>query len=124
MSNQTFNQHLMAKLYLWWRKIGGKFSWVLIATAIILTLALGFLGFADSNGALRPYTTHLYLAIQLFTLESGAFVDVPDVNWKLEVARWAGFIASFGTLINTLLAVFAKQIHRLYLPMQHIRCLV
>ncbi len=114
MSNQTSKRHLRPKLYLWWRKIGGTFSWALIATAVVLTLALGFLGFAEPDGTPRPVTTRLYLAIQLFTLESGAFAEAPEVNWKLEVARWAGFIAAFGTLINTLLTVFAKQLHRLY----------
>ncbi len=102
-------------LYRWWRRFGGKLSWAIIGVAILLTLLLGIAGFDEADGNELPFGTRVYLALQLFTMESGAVTDRADVGWTLEIARWMAVIAAFGTVINTLLAVFSKQIHSFYL---------
>ena len=108
----------MPRLYMLWRRVGGKIPWLVIGTAFLVTLVLGSLGFAELGGADRPLTTSVYLTLQLFTLESGAFSDLTSISWSLEISRWTGMVTAFGTLTNTLLAIFAKQLHRLYLSLQ------
>ena len=70
-----------------WRALQ-EHQWLFIGVLAVLTLALGVSGFRKYYAALdqpRTFWDVLYLALQLFTLESGA-VSGP-VGWELQVAR-------------------------------------
>ena len=109
------DQKFKQRIYLWWRRFGGQCSWGIVAVAGVLTLVLGIMGFDHADGNAIPFSTRVYLALQLFTMESGSVTDRAEVGWKLETARWTAVMAAFGTLINTLIAIFSKQIHSFYL---------
>jgi len=85
-------------------------SWSVVAVAIVLTIVLGVIGFAEINDPPLPFSTRLYLSIQLLTIKSGALADLPHVSWTLQVARYAGIVASLGTVLNALLVVFGQRI--------------
>jgi len=85
-------------------------SWAVIACAVVLTIVLGFIGFSGTGGESLPFTTRLYLSLQLLTMESGSLTDLNEIGWTLEIARWAGVVAAFGTIFNTLLTLFAARI--------------
>jgi hypothetical protein len=80
-----------------------------------MTLVLGVIGFTGLNEEPLPISTRIYLAVQLLTMESGALAEQSQVSWSLQLARWAGVVTSLGTILNTLLAVFAQKIHRFLL---------
>ena len=109
------DQKFKQRIYLWWRRSGGNFSWNFVALAVLVTMVLGIQGFEHVDGNKVQFSTRVYLALQLFTIESGAVTDLTEVGWKLEVARWTAVSAAFGTLSNTLLAIFSKQIHSFYI---------
>lgn len=115
MSKNDTSQKNSATAYAFFRKYHSVFSWIVIAVAIAMTLVLGLIAFESGEGKKLPLTTRLYLALQLLTLESGSLTEVSHVGWKLEVARWSGVVAAFGTIFNTLIAVFATRIHSLLL---------
>jgi len=79
------------------RALSERARWSLLAVVAVLTLALGMLGFASGGGgAGRGVTDLLYLAMQLFVLESGAVQ--PPVPWTLDVARLvAPLVTAFAT---------------------------
>ena len=86
--NQQVDQRIKQRIYLWWRRFGGQCSWGIIAVAGVLTLVLGIMGFDHADGNAIPFSTRVYLALQLFTMESGSVTDRAEVGWKLETARW------------------------------------
>ena len=87
-------------------------SWGLVALAVATTLLFGVIGFTELYGSAMPISTRIYLAIQLLALESGAVIEHSHVVWQLQLARWLGVVASLGAITNTLLALFARRIHR------------
>lgn len=97
-------------LHSWLRLRRGLLSWTFVAIAAFLAVAFGALGFAEVGGVKMPWTTRFYLALQLLTMESGSLTDESRVGWTLEIARWSGAIAAFGTVLNTLAAVFADRL--------------
>ena len=72
-----------------WLRVLQEHQWLLISTLAVLALVLGLIGFRKYFTALdqpRSFWDVLYLALQLFTLESGS-VYGPAVGWELEAAR-------------------------------------
>lgn len=94
----------------WSRRHRGALSWGIVSLATASTLVLGVIGFSETETATTPFSTRVYLAFQLLTLESGAVQELSTVNWPLQVARWTGVISSLGIVVNTLVAVFSRQI--------------
>jgi hypothetical protein len=111
----TPNTGPLTKIYHWCRRRLAALSWGVVAVSAVMTLVLGVIGFTGLNEEPLPISTRIYLAVQLLTMESGAVVEQSQVSWSLELARWAGVVTSLGTILNTLLAVFAQRIHRFLL---------
>ena len=103
-------KNLRTAIRRWFRRHRGALSWGFVSLATGLTLVLGVFGFSEIEPVATPISTRIYLAVQLLALESGAFQDQSSVSWPLEVARWTGVIASLGIVLNTLVAVFSRQI--------------
>ncbi|NLI46707.1 MAG: hypothetical protein GX414_06320 [Acidobacteria bacterium] len=64
-------------------------QWLIIGALALASIGLGIVGFRNysaATGQSRSFWDILYLALQLFTLESGS-VYGPAVGWELEVAR-------------------------------------
>jgi len=64
-------------------------QWLIIGALALASIGLGIIGFRNycaATGQSRSLWDVLYLALQLFTLESGS-VYGPAVGWELEVAR-------------------------------------
>jgi hypothetical protein len=87
-------------------------QWLLITSLALASTALGFIGFQKYSAATnqpRSLGDIFYLALQLFTLESGS-VFGPAVGWELEVARLlAPGIAAIAA-VKALALVFREQI--------------
>lgn len=103
--------NLLPAIYRWCRFHRVALSWSVVGVAVALTIVLGVIGFAELNDPPLPFSTRLYQAIQLLTMRSGALTDQPQVSWTLQVARYAGVVASLGTVLNALLVVFGRRIH-------------
>jgi voltage-gated potassium channel Kch len=85
--------------------------WAAIGIAFVLVVMLGVIGFTRSQqlqGPLEPFSSRMYLSLQLFVLQSGA-VSGP-VPWQLEVGRFAAPVVAGYTILLTLAAVFYEQV--------------
>lgn len=109
------NLRLLYTLSRWARRRLSALSWVVVAVSAVVTLVLGVIGFTGVNENPLPISTRIYLALQLLTVESGALVEQSQVSWPLEIARWAGVVASLGAIVNMLLVVFAQKIQQFLL---------
>lgn len=95
-------------------------QWPLLALAALAAVALGTVGFERHLGALgesRPVTDLLYLALQLFTLESGALRG--PLPWQLELARFLAPALAVYTAVQALAVVFRQQLQTL--RVRHLR---
>lgn len=87
--------------------------WYLLAFAWLLLMVLGFTGFmsqSDQPGVDRTFLDNLYLTLQLAVLSYGG--SDGDLNWRLEVARFAAPIMATGTLFQAASVVFREQFER------------
>lgn len=110
-----------------WRKSMRSFweksQWPVFVALIVLTVYLGYLGFAKHFAALnekRSFWDLFYLSLQLFTLESGSIAG--PKGWELELARLlAPSLAAFAT-IKALLLIFREKVSllRLKLAKNHV----
>jgi hypothetical protein len=94
----------------WWH----DYQWPVIGSIWLIALALGYIGFTKYFTALgekRSPWDNLYLALQLFILESGS-VSVP-VSWELEVARLLAPATAAYTAIQALTLLFYEQLQLL-----------
>jgi hypothetical protein len=98
------------------RKISRDLQWPFLGGAALAALILGFIGFSGYFGALgqrRPFSNLLYLAMQLFVLESGS---VPGpVPWELDVARFLAPLVAASAAVKGLALVFREQFRLLQL---------
>jgi hypothetical protein len=84
--------------------------WTVLLLFSAVALWLGYLGFqehARAAGEPRSVGDLIYLAVQLFTMNSGA-VDQP-VGWKLEVARVLAPLATAVAALEAFAAVMREQ---------------
>ena len=84
--------------------------WTVLLLLSLVALALGYLGFqenARATGQQRSAGDLMYLAVQLFTMNSGA-VDQP-VGWKLEVARVLAPLVTAVAALEAFAAVMREQ---------------
>lgn len=97
-----------------WLHFWHQYQWGILGLLWGLSLALGFWGFADysaAQGEAHSTADVLYLALQLFTFESGA-VSGPGVGWHLEIARFLAPAVAAWTLLEAIGTVFADQVQR------------
>jgi hypothetical protein len=108
-----------SRLRLWWQ----EYQWPVLGLLGVVTLGLGIWGFyllSVANNEPRPWTDYIYLALQLFTLESGS-APGPKA-WPLEVARLlAPGLVAYAT-VKAALTLFREQWRRCRLPFwrQHV----
>src|SRR5690606_26999445 len=83
------------------------------AGAWLVLLVLGVTGFVQQSRALdldNSFLDHLYFTLQLAMLDyKGA---TSDINWRLEVARFAAPVLAAGTLVQSASVVFREQFSR------------
>ena len=87
--------------------------WYLLAVAWAVLMVLGFTGFlAQSHqpGIDRTFLDNLYLTLQLAVLSYGG--SDGDMNWRLQVARFAAPVMATGTLFQAASVVFREQFER------------
>ena len=92
-----------SKAGLWFRRNSRLFFLVLLA---VVTLVLGVLGFSRQNPC-GSFWDNLYLTLQLFVLQSGAYLE--NFNWMLQVARFSGAIFSVLAAIQLVATLFYNQ---------------
>lgn len=88
-----------------------EYQWLIFGSLWISSLALGTLGFAlhaEANQISSTFWDHLYRALQLITMNSGAVEGA--VNWQLEVARFFIPILTAATAIQAFASIFRTQI--------------
>ena len=113
MPSPSSPENTLAVIHQWCRRHRATLSWSVVAVAVVITIVLGTIGFRALHDTL-PFSTHVYLAVQLLTLESGA-IDAREISWTLQIARWSGMVAALGAVLNILLALFAQRIHQFLL---------
>ncbi len=94
--------------------------WYLLAVAWVVLIVLGFTGFlAQSKEAAldRTLLDNLYLTLQLAVLSYDG--GDGDLNWRLEVARFAAPVMAMGTLLQAASVVFREQFERFRLSGFH-----
>jgi hypothetical protein len=98
-----------ARLRRWWSSA----RWPLLALLTIVALVLGHLGFREhllAIGEPAPFSRVLYLALQLFTLESGS--APPPTPWTLEIARLLAPAVTLYSAAVALGVVFREEVGR------------
>jgi hypothetical protein len=107
----------------WWhqvRRIWRDGQWYVVGAAWLVTLYLGYVGFARHFAALgevRSPLDLLYLTLQLFPLQSGAVA--PPLNWELQAARLLAPAIVAYTAVRALAALFYEQLQSLRLRFLH-----
>jgi hypothetical protein len=84
--------------------------WYLLAVGWVVLMVLGFTGFLAQSrgpGVDRTSLDNLYLTLQLAVLSYGG--GGGDLNWRLEVARFAAPLMAMGTLFQAASVVFREQ---------------
>jgi voltage-gated potassium channel Kch len=84
--------------------------WLIIGGLWLITLALGYVGFAKlsaATGQARSPWDLFYLALQLFILESGSAVG--PKTWELELARLLAPTVAAYTAVQALADLFVEQ---------------
>ncbi len=91
-----------------WLGLFVRRNWRLILQVLLalVTLVLGMFGFARQD-PVNNFCDNLYLTLQLFVLQSGAYLD--NMNVMLEVARFSGASFTFLAAIQILVSVFDTQ---------------
>ena len=85
------------------------FSWIVIGLVALAALILGIWGFRLARVS-NSFWDQLYLTIQLFTLESGMNVD--NVSWPLQIARFLAPLTTAGAAIKLLSAAIQRMFAR------------
>lgn len=93
-----------------------RLEWPCVAVVWLLTLYLGYIGFAKHaalNGLPRTAWDLFYLSLQLFTLESGSVLGTK--TWELEAARLLAPVAVAYTAWKAIAALFYARLQILQL---------
>jgi len=103
-----------------WRRLGWVFEWPTIGVCAVLSIVLGYIGFAQMYEALgeeQDFWGTLYPSLQLFVMESGAVTG--PVTWPLQVARFLAPAVTMATAAKALAVVFGEQLRRVRLRLTH-----
>lgn len=98
--------------------------WLALGVAFAAVAVLGVVGFTRyqqaAGSAVDPFATRVYLAVQLFVLESGSVRG--EVPWQLELSRFVAPLVAAYAIVQTLAAVFREQVEalRLQLVRRHV----
>jgi len=95
-------------------------EWIATLSLGFAALALGYIGFAkyfDATGETRSHLDIMYLAWQLFTLESGGVSGT--VPTELEIARVLAPLATASAALSVLLLFLREQARKLKLVFVH-----
>jgi hypothetical protein len=88
------------------RPVWRDYKWFALGVLALITLGLGYWGLTLSEDDHSAF----YRAIQLFALQSG---DTEDINWPLQIARYAApAIIGYAAILG-LLALFGEQLQLL-----------
>lgn len=94
----------------WWRErvkpAWQSFEWPVVGGLVGLSVLLGYIGFAKLPGAARSPLDCLYLALQLFVLQSG---DVARISWELQVARFLAPAVTVYTAVKAAAVILREQ---------------
>jgi hypothetical protein len=93
------------------RRLWGDFEWPLIGVLFVAALVLGLIGFHRYFTAVEVPRSHwdlLYLALQLFSLESGSLAS-GAIPWELQVARLLAPAVTVYTVIKTVAIIFGER---------------
>lgn len=93
------------------RRLWLDYQWHVAVGLWLITLCLGYVGFAQhfaGRGEARSPLDLLYLTLQLFPLQSGAIS--PPVAWELQMARFLAPIVATYTALCALAQVFYHQL--------------
>ncbi len=102
------------------RRIWHDCQWYMVGVMWVVTLYLGYVGFARHFAALGEARSPLdlfYLTVQLFPLQSGAVA--PPLNWQLQVARLLAPAIAAYTAVRALATLFYEQLQSLRLRFMH-----
>jgi hypothetical protein len=89
------------------RPVWRDYKWFALGVLALITLGLGYWGFRALS---EEDHSAFYRAIQLFALQSG---DTEDINWPLQIARYAApAIIGYAAILG-LLALFGEQLQLL-----------
>ena len=98
------------------RSTGGRVLWGALGLALAAVTVLGVIGFTqyqEAIGTVAPLTTRIYLALQLFVLESGSVVG--PVPWELDLARLLAPVLAAYAFLRLVAVLFREQVGRLRL---------
>lgn len=98
------------------RRAANRWWWVALVVLVLVTLVLGTVGFsrhAAAAGKTASWWDCFYLALQLFTLESGAVEGSPP--WQLEIARFLAPAVATYAAARALWAIFYDQLQAMRL---------
>ena len=104
---QAQNQPRESLLSRVWR----DYQWLALGILWMLALVLGTIGFgryAEANHQSMTFWDHLYRALQLIPMNSGAVEG--SVSWELELARFSIPILTAATAIKAFTALFRTQV--------------
>lgn len=91
------------------REILRDYRWTVLAVLAITALLLGLYGFSVNPGdEPRSKWDNFYLALQLFTFESGVYVT-DRIGWELQVARLLAPAVTIVSAALALMSVFFDQ---------------
>lgn len=99
---------------LWRRQVRPRlrrYGWLLLGTLWIAAVVLGYLGFRALDGGRGSFWDTLYLALQLFPLQSGSVP--PPVPWELEVARLLAPAVLAATAVGAVLETLRDELRSL-----------
>ncbi|MDQ7826734.1 MAG: NAD-binding protein [Candidatus Eremiobacteraeota bacterium] len=88
-------------------------QWLVMISLWVLTLILGFTGFAKnraSTGQEATFWDICYLTLQLFVMESGS---VHSLHWELDVARFMAPLVAALTAVQAIALLFHEQMQML-----------
>jgi hypothetical protein len=87
--------------------------WFILAGVWLVIMILGVGGYAQqarANGMPSNPLDTLYQTLQLAALQFKG--DTTNMNWRLQVVRFAALLMAAGTLISAASVVFAEQLRR------------
>jgi len=93
-----------------------RYGWRLIAALWAVAVVLGYVGFCAvpaASGGPSSVSDALYLALQLFPLQSGAVP--PPVPWELEIARFLAPAVVAATAVAAALEALSEELESLSL---------
>ena len=91
-----------------------KFQWAVIVLGAIASFVLGYAGFSKYHAALgvkHSILDNIYLALQLFALESGSASG--PLPWQLEIARLLAPLIAVWAAVKALAEIFKEHLQLL-----------